>query len=86
MSKKESQPKSPNSNLPLINLNAAGIDIGADRHWVSVPLDRDKDCVRSFGCFTAELYALEGLEDSLAKLKLSQWNQQVFIGYLCSKS
>jgi transposase len=43
MNKKESQPRSPNSNLPLINLNAAGIDIGADRHWVSVPLDRDKD-------------------------------------------
>lgn len=58
MSKKESQPKSPNSNLPLINPNAAGIDIGADRHWVSVPTDRDKDSVRSFGCFTADLYAL----------------------------
>ncbi|MBW4668858.1 MAG: IS110 family transposase [Cyanomargarita calcarea GSE-NOS-MK-12-04C] len=58
MSKKESQPKSPNPDLPLINLNAAGIDIGADRHWVSVPVDRDKDSVRSFGCFTADLYAI----------------------------
>ncbi len=53
MSKKESPQKSPSSNLPLINPNAAGIDIGADRHWVSVPVDRDKDSVRSFGCFTA---------------------------------
>lgn len=58
MSNKESQPKSPDSNLPLINPNAAGIDIGADRHWVSVPTDRDKDSVRSFGCFTADLYAM----------------------------
>jgi transposase len=58
MSKLESPQKSLNSSLPLINLNAAGIDIGADRHWVSVPVDRDQDPVRSFGCFTAELYAL----------------------------
>ncbi len=58
MSKKELQPKSPSSNLPLINPNAAGIDIGADRHWVSVPVDREKDSVRSFGCFTADLYAM----------------------------
>jgi hypothetical protein len=58
MSKKESLPNSPNKNLPLINPNAAGIDIGADRHWVSVPVDREKDSVRSFGCFTADLYAM----------------------------
>lgn len=58
MSKKESLQNSPNKNLPLINPNAAGIDIGADRHWVSVPEDREKDSVRSFGCFTADLYAM----------------------------
>lgn len=58
MSKKESPQELLNSNLPLINLNAAGIDIGADRHWVSVPVDRDENPVRSFGCFTAELYAM----------------------------
>ncbi|TWH44205.1 hypothetical protein CAL7102_07991 [Dulcicalothrix desertica PCC 7102] len=33
MSRKQLQSKSPSSNLPLINANAAGIDIGADRHW-----------------------------------------------------
>jgi hypothetical protein len=58
MSKKESPQELLNSNLPLINLNAAGIDIGADRHWVSVRVDRDENPVRSFGCFTAELYAM----------------------------
>lgn len=41
-----------------INLNAAGIDIGSDTHWVSVPPDRDSQSVRRFGCFTADLYAL----------------------------
>jgi len=46
------------SSLEQINLNAAGIDIGADSHWVSVPADRDEQVVRRFGCFTADLYAL----------------------------
>lgn len=45
-------------NLPTIHPNAAGIDIGANRHWVSVPPGRAPESVRSFGCFTADLYAL----------------------------
>lgn len=58
MNKQESARDSFNSNLPLININAAGIDIGADRHWVSVPIGRDSENVRSFACFTADLYAM----------------------------
>lgn len=46
------------SALELIQPNAAGIDIGAQTHWVCVPVDRTLDNVRSFGCFTADLYAL----------------------------
>jgi transposase len=45
-------------NLPVLNPNAAGIDIGADSHWVSVPPERDAQPVRRFGCFTSDLYAL----------------------------
>lgn len=45
-------------NLPTIHPNAAGIDIGANRHWASVPPNRTHENVRSFGCFTADLYAL----------------------------
>jgi transposase len=44
--------------LSQINSNAAGIDIGADRHWVSVPVGRDEENIRSFACFTADLYAM----------------------------
>lgn len=44
--------------LPMINADAAGIDLGADYHWVSVPEDRDPECVRRFGCFTADLYEM----------------------------
>lgn len=46
------------ANLSQINLNAAGIDIGADSHWVSVPVGRDRENIRSFACFTADLYAM----------------------------
>ena len=46
------------ANLPLMQPNAAGIDLGAEKHWVCVPVDRDDECVRSFGCFTSDLYAL----------------------------
>jgi transposase len=57
--KKQEQPIAADQrNLPVINPNAAGIDIGADRHWVSVPVDRDNESVRSFACFTAQLYAM----------------------------
>jgi len=47
-------------HLSHINLNAAGIDIGAESHWVAVPEGRDPggSTVREFGCFTADLYAL----------------------------
>ncbi len=44
--------------LEQINLNAAGIDIGASEHWVSVPANRDEEHVRCFSCFTSNLYEL----------------------------
>lgn len=44
--------------LEQMNLNAAGIDVGATEHWVAVPEDRDEEPVRRFGAFTADLYAL----------------------------
>ncbi len=41
-----------------VHLNAAGIDVGSDEHWVCVPSDRDSEPVRQFGAFTADLEAL----------------------------
>src|SRR5262244_3594387 len=41
-----------------LNLNAAGIDVGATEHGVAVPADRDAQPVQCFGAFTADLYAL----------------------------
>jgi Transposase len=47
-----------NSGMPLINVNAAGIDVGANQHYVAVPPARDKQAVRCFGAFTEDLHAL----------------------------
>jgi transposase len=44
--------------LSQINLNAAGLDIGAAEIYVCVPADRDEQSVRVFATFTVELHAL----------------------------
>ena len=43
--------------LEQINLNAAGIDVGASEIYVAVPPGRDKESVRVFGTYTADLKA-----------------------------
>jgi transposase len=52
----------PLSNLPAhlqhVNLDAAGIDVGSDRHLVAIPEGRDQVSVREFGAFTQDLIAL----------------------------
>jgi len=44
--------------MEMLNPHAAGIDLGSKEHWVAVPVDRDSEPVRAFGCFTADLYAM----------------------------
>ncbi|MQA90236.1 MAG: IS110 family transposase [Gemmatimonas sp.] len=51
------RPKSP-SLLERINVDVAGIDCGAEAHYVAVPTDRDSEPVRSFRTFTADLHRL----------------------------
>lgn len=46
------------TELKQVNVNAAGIDVGATVHYVCVPQGRDPEPVRSFGAFTADLEAL----------------------------
>jgi transposase len=43
---------------PLVQPDAAGIDIGASEIYVAVPSDRDEQPVRSFDTFTPDLLAL----------------------------
>lgn len=50
--KMNSMPK----HLQHINVHAAGIDIGSDRHLVAVPEGSDEVSVREFGAFTSDLH------------------------------
>lgn len=42
-------------DLQQINLNAAGIDIGSEFHYVAVPENRAEETVRKFSCYTSDL-------------------------------
>ncbi len=44
--------------LSRVNLNAAGIDVGASSHFVAVSEGRAEEPVREFKAFTAELYRM----------------------------
>ena len=46
------------AQLSQVNLNAAGIDVGASSHFAAVPQDRCDQPVREFEAFTADLYRL----------------------------
>ena len=45
--------------LSVVHPKAAGIDVGNAEHYVAVPPSLDAEPVRVFGCFTADLIALE---------------------------
>ena len=46
------------AELSQVNLNAAGIDVGATSHFVAVSADRGEPPVQEFAAFTADLYRL----------------------------
>ena len=56
--KKDGAKEDATEGLPLLNLHAAGIDVGSSEHYVAVPLDRDVEPVRRFGSFTADLHRM----------------------------
>jgi hypothetical protein len=45
-------------NLPPLNQNAAGIDVGNAEHHVAVPAGRGTEPVQKFGSFTADLHRM----------------------------
>ena len=47
-----------NVALPVLNHDAAGVDIGATEIFAAVPADRDPEPVRSFPTFTVDLVRL----------------------------
>lgn len=53
--KKRASIKESTVNLPLVNPNAAGIDVGDTMHAVAVPEGRDQMPVRVFGTMTCDM-------------------------------
>jgi transposase len=45
-------------SLPVLHLNAAGIDVGSAEHYVAVAAHRDPQPVRKFGSFTADVHCM----------------------------
>lgn len=45
-------------SLPIIEPDAAGVDVGATQVFVAVPAERDPDPIRCFDTFTADLERL----------------------------
>lgn len=57
--KSKSRPAQKTVNIDVldqINLNAAGLDIGAAEIWASVPEDRREQAVQVFPTFTVDLH------------------------------
>jgi transposase len=50
--------RSKTVSLPIVETDAAGIDIGATQIFVAVPTDRDSEPVRCFQTFTVDLHRL----------------------------
>jgi len=58
MAKKGKKHQPALEHMPIIHPHAAGIDVGAEEHWVGVPADRDTQPVQKFSAFTCDLYRL----------------------------
>jgi transposase len=56
--KKRTVPQPKWSELPRINLDAAGLDIHQAEIWACVPCDRTEEPIRCFGTCTPDLHAL----------------------------
>jgi len=50
--------RGPSEPLRIVHPEAAGIDIGSQKHYVAVRPDRDSEPVRCFGCLTPDLQAM----------------------------
>jgi len=58
MAKKGKKTKPMPDNMLIIHPHAAGIDVGAEEHWVCVPADRDAQPGQKFSAFTCDLHRL----------------------------
>ena len=65
---------------PVLEANAAGIDIGAREVFVAVPPDRDENPVRVFATFTEDLVEMARWLTTVASPRW-RWSPPGFIGF-----
>ena len=58
MKSRKQKRKKDAKGIPMINANAAGIDVSASFHILEVPEGRNGVNVKEFGAFTEDLYAI----------------------------
>ena len=58
MAKKSKQNTPLPEDMPILHPHAAGIDVGAEEHWVCVPADRDAQPLQKFSAFPCDLHRL----------------------------
>ena len=61
--------------------NAAGIDIGSEAHYVSVPEDRAEPSVRTFGCFTTDIGQAAYEKQNEARTRKGLISRAASLGY-----
>jgi len=69
------------ASLPIVESNAAGIDVGATQIFVAVPADRDPESIRCFPTFTVDL---ERLADWLQECQIRTVAMESTVGVLDS--
>ena len=52
--------------MPVVHPHAAGIDGGAEEHWVCIPADRDAQPIQRFSAVTCDLASSGGLVHCLS--------------------
>ena len=63
--------------MQVVHLEAAGIDIGNESHYVAVPPSRDNQPVRCFGCTTAELKVMADWLKQCSKIdRIPPWDHR----------
>lgn len=58
MAKKGKKHQPTTEDRPIIHPHAAGIDVGAEEHWVCVPADRDAQPSQKFSALTCDVHRL----------------------------
>jgi transposase len=58
MAHKAKKTKPTPEDMPLVQPHAAGIDVGAEEHWVCVPADRDVQPIQKFSAFPCDVSRL----------------------------